>query len=247
MDAEKAGDLALDAGLKAIFDQMPGCWGCKDLNSVFMYANKEYARIIGFSPEDHLDIVGRTDFDMPCSTVNCADSFRSQDKTVMNRATKLQILDIHPFANGEWRAYIFTKTPMYNRNNEIVGTIFHGQDLTYSNIIALRDIISISDAPTSLTGVQGSILLTHKFCPIELTPREAQCLFFFLRGKSVKLIARYLHISPRTIENYMENLKYKFGASNKFDLFDKAIQAGFMNVIPEGLFSSQLSIVLQEE
>ncbi len=29
----------LDPRTKAIFDQMPGCWGCKDKDSVFMYAN----------------------------------------------------------------------------------------------------------------------------------------------------------------------------------------------------------------
>ncbi len=39
--------VQIDPKLQSLFDQMPGCWGCKDKNSVFMYANKEYAKIIG--------------------------------------------------------------------------------------------------------------------------------------------------------------------------------------------------------
>ncbi len=236
----------LDPRTKAIFDQMPGCWGCKDKDSVFMYANKELARILGFSSDRYLDVVGRTDFDMPCRTVNCADSFRLQDKVVMERGIKLQILDIHPFADGEWKAYIFTKTPIYNRKKEVMGTILYGQSLTDSDIVALRDVSLMTGMPNSLQELQTSILLKRKLCSVELSNRESQCLFFFLRGKSAKLIANYLNISQRTVETYIEHLKSKFDASNKFELFDKAVQAGFMSAIPEGLFSEQVSIVLTE-
>jgi PAS domain-containing protein len=60
---------------------MPGAWGCKDINSVFIYANQTYADIIGIKNKE--DIIGKTDFDMSCETVNVAELFQAQDKKVM--------------------------------------------------------------------------------------------------------------------------------------------------------------------
>jgi PAS domain-containing protein len=111
----------IDCKLRALFDQMPGAWGCKDENSVFMYGNAEYGNIIGLP--HHEDVIGRTDFDMPCDTVHCAHLFRSQDQRVIQTLTKMRILDIHPFSGGEWKAYIFTKTPMIDENQNVIGTI----------------------------------------------------------------------------------------------------------------------------
>lgn len=241
--------LQIDARLQSLFDQMPGCWGCKDQDSVFMYANKQYAKIIGVDENKYLDIIGRTDFDMPCDTVNCAELFRKQDKTVIASARRMRILDIHPFAGREWKAYIFTKTPLYDDNKTIIGTIFHGSDITNSTILELGSFLSkmTADIQSDLLGGQNSFLLTHNFNEIKLSDREAECLFFILRGKTAKLIARYLGISPRTVEEHISNLKTKFNAQNKFELIDKAIQAGFLNTIPEGLFRTQLSVALREE
>lgn len=134
--------VQIDPKLQSLFDQMPGCWGCKDKDSVFMYANKEYAKIIGVKESRHLDIIGRTDFDMPCDTVNCAELFKKQDKTVIITEKRMRILDIHPFSGKEWKAYIFTKTPLYDNHKNITGTIFHGTDITNSSILELGSFLS---------------------------------------------------------------------------------------------------------
>lgn len=47
----------------SLFKQLPGYWGCKDLNSVFVYANDAYGRLIGV--EDAKQCIGLTDFEMP--------------------------------------------------------------------------------------------------------------------------------------------------------------------------------------
>jgi DNA-binding CsgD family transcriptional regulator len=245
----KSQTVQIDPKLQSLFDQMPGCWGCKDKDSVFMYANKEYAKIIGVKESRHLDIIGRTDFDMPCDTVNCAELFRKQDNTVIVSEKRMRILDIHPFSGKEWKAYIFTKTPLYDDHKNITGTIFHGAEITNSTTLELGSFLSkmTSDIQNDLLGSQNSFLLTNKLNEIKLSNREAECLFFILRGKTVKLIARFLGISPRTVEEHVANLKRKFTSQNKHELIDKAIQAGFLNTIPEGLFQTQLSVALKEE
>jgi DNA-binding CsgD family transcriptional regulator len=241
--------LTIDPSLKMLFDQMPGCWGCKDENSIFMYANKEYSKIIGLK-ENNLEVIGRTDFDMPCSTVSCAELFRKQDKEVIVTQKRMRVLDIHPFDGGEWKAYVFTKTPLYDHSNngKIIGTIFHGADITNTSMMELGSFLSKmrEDITHEFLGAQSSYLLGSEFCKIKLTVREAESLFFTLRGKTAKQIARYLGISYRTVEEHINNIKTKFNAQNRYDLIDKAIQAGFLNTIPESIFCTQLSAALND-
>jgi len=236
----------VDPKLKALFDQMPGAWGCKDEKSVFMYANDEYGKIVGL--KHHYEVIGRTDFDMPCETVNCAHLFQMQDKEVVLTSQRMRILDIHPFAGHEWRAYIFTKAPLIDENNKVVGTIFHGVNITNTSMIELGSILSkISDNKSKIELLgQSSYLLGNNLNKLRLSDRQAEILFYILRGKTIKQIALLLNISPRTTEDYLEQLKNKFNVMNKYELIDKTIGLGYLNLIPERLFNKQLSIALKE-
>lgn len=229
---------------KSLFDMLPTASGCKDLNSNFIYANQHYADIIGF--KDKGDVIGRTDFDMPCDTTNCAQMFREQDNQVIVKLETMRILDIHPFAGGEWKAYIFSKSPLYDIDQRASGTIFSGQDVTNASTLELGALLSkmkVEGVTNDLIG-QDSYLVGNKFGNIQLTNREAEVLFFILRGKTAKIIARTLGLSPRTIEKYSDNLKYKFNAVNLHELIDKAISMGYLNTIPETLFTTQISYCL---
>ncbi len=235
----------VDPTLRNLFDLMPGAWGCKDENSVFMYGNAEYGRIIGL--QHHEDVIGRTDFDMPCDTVNCAHLFRAQDQKVMQSLEKMRILDIHPFAGGQWKAYIFTKAPMFDEAKNIIGTIYHGVDITNTTSIEIGTLLSQFSAQglrNDLLG-QNSYMLNTNFTNLKLTDRQSEVLFYLLRGKPVKKIAILLGLSHRTVEEHLEQLRYKFNATNKNELIDKAIASGFLNTIPERLFRTQLSIELR--
>jgi DNA-binding CsgD family transcriptional regulator len=242
-------NLLVCKNLQNLLDQMPGCWGCKDTSSVFTYANKEYARVIGIGENNHLDVIGKTDFDMPGETVKCAELFRKQDKTVMTSKKKLRILNVHPVANKEWKVFLSTKAPLYNNEKIVAGVIVHAIDITHSTTLELGSLLAkiAVSTPGELIEGQNSFLLSHKFNHIKLSDREAECLFFILRGKTAKLIARYLGISSRTVEVYFNDLKIKFNVQNKHGLIDKAIQGGFLNIIPESLFRRQLSVVLNED
>lgn len=237
--------LKIKSELKSLFDQMPGAWGCKDNNSVFMYANEEYAQLIGANHKE--EIVGKTDFDMPCDTVNAADLFRKQDIKVIQRLHKLRVLDIHPFAGGAWKAYIFTKTPLMEKD-KCIGTIFHGADITSTTTLEIGALLArtkVEGISNDLIG-QNSYMISSKFHEIKLTDRQSEVLFYTLRGKTVKQIGRYLKISPRTAEEYLEQLRFKFSADNKHSLIDSAIENGYLNLIPETLFRQQLSLELED-
>ncbi|KLV09647.1 LuxR family transcriptional regulator [Photobacterium aquae] len=232
----------VDQSLLQIFNQLPGCWGCKDINSVFVYANAEYGQIIGV--DHHQDCIGRTDFDMPSPTVECAESFREQDQQVILSGKRLRILDIHPYSDGSWRAHLFTKTPWKNTEDEIVGTIFSGVELKDTAILEVGHWICRAAGISPKQ--QLSFDLEPNNPPVNLNTRESEVLFLLLYGKKPQYIGKVLGVSVKTVESYVARLREKFNANSKNELIDLALDLGFGSHIPESMLKHQLSIILKE-
>lgn len=56
---------------------------------------------------------------------------------------------------------------------------------------------------------------------IKLTPRESTALYYLCQGFSTKETARFMNISPRTVEQYLVTLREKFGCRTKLALLSK--------------------------
>ncbi|ONB59116.1 helix-turn-helix transcriptional regulator [Burkholderia pseudomallei] len=231
--------------LKLIFDHYPGLWGCQDSESRFIHVNDAFAKVVGV--RDPRELEDKSAFDLPCGSSNCAAQFQAQDREVRETGRAIKVLDIHPYASGVWMALVFTKIPLVDRNDEIVGTIFHATELSQIDMITLGRVIGDSYAGKRIGGPveQGSYRIDSPRDALELTERERQVLFFLARNKTAKDIANILGLSARTIEQYMENLRCKFSASSKNELIDLAAGAGYCNRIPQSLLRNQLSVVLE--
>lgn len=59
--------------------------------------------------------------------------------------------------------------------------------------------------------------LMHQY---NLTKRELECLYYLNLGYTIKIIANKMNLSPRTIESYLENIKYKLNVRYKLDLME---------------------------
>jgi len=46
-------------------------------------------------------------------------------------------------------------------------------------------------------------------CDKNLTQRKLECMFYVIRARSYKKIAKILNISPRTVEEHVNNIKLK--------------------------------------
>ena len=66
----------------------------------------------------------------------------------------------------------------------------------------------------------GYDFLNKRQINLQLSPREIECLQKLTEGKSMKEAARVLSLSPRTVENYINNLKLKFNTQNTSQLLD---------------------------
>jgi DNA-binding CsgD family transcriptional regulator len=230
--------------LQHLFDTLPGCWGCKDLDSNFIYANQAYTSIVGLRHKE--DIVGRSDFDMPCDTVESAPLFRAQDQEVICSGKRLRIFDIHRFSDGRRMTHLFTKAPLLDSEQNIIGTLFHGQ------LLHSRELLDIGMLLTRIsTGATGqSTSTSYTIGPRSNTPalsrRQEEILFLTLRGRSARQTAAVLGITVRTVEQHFRVLKDKFQAHNKSELIDRAIGHGYLYHLPSSLCTRSLSVVLRE-
>lgn len=69
-----------------------------------------------------------------------------------------------------------------------------------------------------------------------LTRREAEVLYFLIRGYNAREIADKLNLKKRTINGYIDNIKNRWGVTSKGSLIEKAIDMGYSTVMPCTLY-----------
>jgi len=73
--------------------------------------------------------------------------------------------------------------------------------------------------------------LGTKYGDLYFTKREAECMLWLLRGKTIGGVALVLKLSPRTVEYYIKNMKNKLGCRTKFELIDLIYASEFMKSV----------------
>lgn len=96
---------------------------------------------------------------------------------------------------GEVQHYCSHKAPLYNNNSNIIGIM----GLSY---------------PLEL--------LPNK--ETKLSRRQMDCLYYLVKGNTMKQIALILNLSPKTVEHYLDAVKHKLNCRNRAELVTKALQ-----------------------
>ncbi len=233
-------DHAVSSTVRSYIDNLPGPAVYKDTRSTFQYLNAAYGALVGL--QHHLDFIGGTASDLPCGAAAAASSFEEQDRQVLETGKVLKNLDIHPYADGQWGVHLGRKEPVFDDDRRIIGSIWHGTDITRAYTMAIGTQLA------KFGGDQkNSYVLSADGGPVALSPRESEVLFLILRGKTAKLAAAVLGLSHRTVQQYVETLREKFGVESKIELIDVAMAQGYLSMIPLSIFSKQLSVVLAAE
>lgn len=95
--------------------------------------------------------------------------------------------------------------------------------------------VSARKKPPSEKKALVAYVLGAKYGKMYFTKREAECMVFLLKGKTISKVAEALKLSPRTVEYYVKNMKNKIGCRTKFELIDLINASEFIKNIDANL------------
>lgn len=194
----------------------------KDVNSVITSCNDNFLKYVGAN-SPHA-VIGRTDYDLPWREY--APVYRAHELDALAGNTYSIIYPIKDHAKKK-RLFLHTKT----KKNNLDGTISikcHAIEIVNPQAAELIQLLS-KNIPSYLQ--HFSIGKTYNHTP--LSKRQEEVLFFLLRGKTAKAIAQILCISSRTAEKHIEAIKVRFNCKNKSELIERAVNLGYMELIPK--------------
>lgn len=196
----------------------------KDANYQFEKVSESFLLLTKFKHVE--EFTGKTDDE--CPWYPYVKYYRQQEKDALNGKTYTALIPVVD-ANNQEHLFAHTKKAIYHENNMVsILCICHPVNkLKYLDLFAL-DFKALNKQIYKVN--------YNAKDDFELTKRQHLCLYFLVRGKSAKEIARVLNLSPRTVESYITQLKIKFHCSSKNELVEKAIHLGYYTIVPGKFF-----------
>jgi DNA-binding CsgD family transcriptional regulator len=79
----------------------------------------------------------------------------------------------------------------------------------------------VAQLMTNAKPISNSIIVLDGDQPVEITPKEMQCLTHMMAGRSAKQTAALMKLSQRTVEFHLDNIKEKANCRTKIELLAK--------------------------
>jgi DNA-binding CsgD family transcriptional regulator len=178
--------------------------------------NEIYAEACGFSS---LSDCLNNEWFKPFKKKSILPSLANDEDVVLNNRYK--IVEEQALRKDDISVHTLSvRMPWYDANNKIGGLFGCSIMLDKHN---LADSLSLIQQAGLLDYSSANKISSAKIYNQNLSKRETQCLQLSVRGKSAAMVAKYLGISQRTVEEYLNNIKLKFGVSSKSELIDVAI------------------------
>lgn len=196
----------------------------KDSQHKLVWANQAFLDCIGFKSLDSSS--GITDYVLPWQKY--ADIYKQHELDTLkgNSYSTLQ-----PIRDGEGNNFIGLITKFLKDDktgNKMIHTTF--------NEVVNVPINAVVSTLLEFDNFNKEKCYSIKNGESAFSSRELECLFYLIRGKSAKIIGKILNISPRTVEQYVENIKIKLDCQSRCDIIEAAINKGLVNIIPSSLF-----------
>lgn len=228
MHIEKISNFPIEEVFSYIFNNSPGIINWKDVDLKFLGCSKANVKSFNLSSVDNL--IGKTDRDFSWSNNGYLKIFNDEDHTVLSGKTLL-ILGRYDFSD-EKKVILIRKQPMIDvKNNKIIGVIScckEVPDLQSFIVHGKRSNLALSFE--SLNEINNKLF--KKNSTVLFTPREEECLYYIIRGHSMKETAKKLGISDRTVEGYFEQVKNKLDCRKLPCVVAKAIELGYLYYVP---------------
>ncbi len=210
-----------------LLQQLPGFVAWKNCDSVFLGCNENLAFHLDFKHTQN--IIGLKDIDLKFNTDELAEFHLQLDKFAL-QGKQLEVIHCLNTPTEEI-VYHLIKKPIYDEKNNINGIVFCCHPLSRSGVISYLTKHEGQYCPEAYipTYYQLSVISN----PSELSSRELEVLFCILRGKTAKQVGEILTLSKRTVESYLINIRTKLNCQNKSALLVKAIELGYMSILPK--------------
>jgi PAS domain S-box-containing protein len=115
---------ASEAKYRTLVENIPQKIFLKDTHSRYLSVNQNYARDLGYSPEE---VVGRDDFDFHPKAL--AEKYRADDRRIINEGITDEF-DEEYTVDGELRYVHTIKTPVKDENGNLIGVLGVFRDIT---------------------------------------------------------------------------------------------------------------------
>ena len=215
---------------------LPGIVLFKNIDLIYTATSNYAARLCGFNNNHQFS--GHDDFELRCGAVESAIDFRKEDLRVITTDKEMTCLQIHQFADGNIRICIMRKAPSKNSHGQITGVCSIGNEVINPQMgKAIFNLLTLGNPVYNIKkicNVNFDIDANETFN--QLSPREAELMFYFMRGFGIKEIGGFMELSPRTVESYLETVKNKFKCATRNELLLHCMQEGFAFIIPQNIF-----------
>lgn len=180
----------------------------KNKDGKFLSCSESVAKLAGADSPQAL--IGKSDFDLPWK--NRAASYLEEEVTVL-QGGHINHIQSQTTTAGDIQIFV-SKSPLYTKEGKIAGTIGSSIDITRNYVLE----------KTGIFDNKGNLLLGEKLSNQYLTPQETRVLKRIIYGYTSKQIAKFLTISPRTVDDYIISLKRKLSCTTKNEIIEFAIK-----------------------
>lgn len=194
--------------------------------SELIICNEQNVHICGY--DSFKDALGTTI--KVVSKASTGDQIIYNDKKAMQE-NKLQIIEethVKVRDGFDVRGLSF-KMSLYNSDNKIHGvfgmTARLEEDAAVKLDEGLSHIVSTGLFPLGDNPNKHNCIPGMKLKDIYFSSQETSCLHQLIRGKSIKSIALHLGLSPRTVESYLENMRFKANVHYTSELIEMVIDS----------------------
>lgn len=224
------------AYLSPFINIFPGSIYWKNLNLAVIGCNDNNARWAGYSSA--CDLIGATNYDHILYKKD-GDMLSQHDKAAIESKKLIVVNEKVTYKKQDTKACVSYKMPVYDVSNQVIalfGVTFNKTDdlsvtQARENFSVAMELLEATSYNTLINKLNDKKqLLYNNKQKVNLTLREFECLAHLTKAKTAKEIAILMNISPRTVENHIENLKTKLHCMTKSQLVEAAIEQGLIQV-----------------
>ncbi len=216
-------------------DQVPDMsFALKDAEGCYIFVNKSMRQQFGFTSNDQMRGYSNKEL-LTEVTDDALTTLALQDDVVCREEKALDILYTFMLPNGQLDIFSGGKSPHYNEEGHCIGIIGKSMRLRKGHLCNLGKLLFSDSLRFSSKASLAFDIVDEPEQHHGLSTRESECLFFLLRGKTMKEIGSYLNISAKTVDYYLQQLRIKFDCHTRSQLVDKALACGLLFFIPKSL------------